>query len=294
MVMTVAAARAQIAAMIVDGPDSSITPSKLRQALIDMVDALTVEIATSGGGVVEGGGSGTITASLIGDATDAGRTMLTGGTTAGAAIATAADAAAQRLALGLVIGSTVQGYDAELAAIAGLTSAADKLAYFTGAGSASLATLTAAARNLLDDPDVGTMRATLGLGTAATATVGTSASNVVQLDGSARLPAVDGSLLTNLAMRVKAFVRFNGTNGAIYGTPFNVSSVTYNGTGNCTVNFTTPMAGTNYTVLVSLGNSSGVLQYYAPQVPADTILTGSVGVRAYNTNPPSYSVLILE
>ena len=95
-------------------------------------------------------------------------------------------------------------------------------------------------------------------------------------------------------MRVKAFVRFNGSNGAIYGTPFNVASVTVNGTGNYTVNFSSAMAGTNYTALVALGNSSGVLQYYAPQVPADTIATGSVGVRAYNTSPPSYSVLILE
>ncbi len=37
-----------------------------------------------------------------------------------------------------------------------------------------------------------------GLGTAATQTVGTSANNVVQLNGSAQLPAVDGSNLTNL------------------------------------------------------------------------------------------------
>jgi hypothetical protein len=36
------------------------------------------------------------------------------------------------------------------------------------------------------------------LGTAAALDVGTSATNVVQLDGSARLPAVDGSQLTNL------------------------------------------------------------------------------------------------
>ena len=37
-----------------------------------------------------------------------------------------------------------------------------------------------------------------GLGTASTASTGTSAGNVVVLDGSARLPAVDGSQLTNL------------------------------------------------------------------------------------------------
>lgn len=38
----------------------------------------------------------------------------------------------------------------------------------------------------------------LALGTAATKNVGTAANNVVQLDGSAKLPAVDGSQLTNL------------------------------------------------------------------------------------------------
>jgi hypothetical protein len=43
-----------------------------------------------------------------------------------------------------------------------------------------------------------TARTSLGLGTAAVVDTGTSASNVVVLDGSARLPAVDGSQLTNL------------------------------------------------------------------------------------------------
>ena len=38
-----------------------------------------------------------------------------------------------------------------------------------------------------------------GLGTAATLDVGTSASNIVQLDGSSRLPAVDGSQLTGIS-----------------------------------------------------------------------------------------------
>jgi hypothetical protein len=37
-----------------------------------------------------------------------------------------------------------------------------------------------------------------GLGTSSTLDVGTSANNVVQLDGTAKLPAVDGSQLTNI------------------------------------------------------------------------------------------------
>ena len=87
--------------------------------------------------------------------------------------------------------------DAELQALAGLTSAADKGIQFTGSGTAAVYDLTAAGKALLDDADASAQRTTLGLGTAATQDTGTSASNVVQLDGSARLPAVDGSQLTN-------------------------------------------------------------------------------------------------
>jgi microcystin-dependent protein len=100
--------------------------------------------------------------------TGSGTASLATFTAAGRALVDDADAAAQRATLGLVIGTDVQAQDAELSAIAGLVSAADRLPYFTGSGTAALATFTTAGRALVDDADATAQRTTLGLGTIAT------------------------------------------------------------------------------------------------------------------------------
>jgi hypothetical protein len=58
--------------------------------------------------------------------------------------------------------------DADLAAIGGLTSAADKGIQFTGSGTAGTFDLTTAGKALLDDADAAAQRTTLGLGSIAT------------------------------------------------------------------------------------------------------------------------------
>src|SRR6056300_697307 len=75
--------------------------------------------------------------------------------------------------------------------ISGLATVATTGAYSDLSGTPTLATVatTGAYSDLSGTPT---------LGTASAEDVGTSAGNVVQLDGSARLPAVDGSQLTNL------------------------------------------------------------------------------------------------
>jgi len=65
------------------------------------------------------------------------------------------------------------------------------------------------------------------LGTAAALDVGTGANNVVQLNGSAQLPAVDGSLLTNVSATVAAL---DDIGDVTITTPANTQVIKYNST----------------------------------------------------------------
>ena len=55
----------------------------------------------------------------------------------------------------------------------------------------------------------------------------------------------------------KAWVNFNGTGTVAIRASFNVASITDNGVGDYTVNFTTAMPDANYSLLGATGNNGG-------------------------------------
>jgi hypothetical protein len=156
------------------GTATLTTLTSFARTILDDTDAATVR-ATIGAGTGSGsvisvsGSGGTTGLTLSGGPITTSGTLTIGGTLAVANGGTGAtDAATARTNLGLAIGTNVQAYDAELAALAGLVSAADSLPYFTGSGAAALTTLSSYGRTLIDDADAATARTTLGLGAIAT------------------------------------------------------------------------------------------------------------------------------
>jgi len=91
-------------------------------------------------------------------------------------------------------------------------------------------------------------------------TVSTSAISSTPEDGSityAKL-STSGTESDNVAKRTaKAWVNFNGTGTVSIRDDFNVSSITDNGTGNYTMNFSSALPDTNYMAIHQGGNAAG-------------------------------------
>ena len=96
-----------------------------------------------------------------------------------------------------------------------------------------------------------------------TQTLPAATGTVAVADGSGNL-SVSGNLSFNsgygsaaIAYGCRAWVNFNGTGTVAIRASGNVSSITDNGTGDYTVNFTTAMPDANYSAVGSTGVSSG-------------------------------------
>jgi hypothetical protein len=92
-----------------------------------------------------------------------------------------------------------------------------------------------------------------------------------------------GPLATQNGMTgiAKAWVNFNGSGGAIRAS-FNVSSITVNGTGDYTVNFTTALTDANYSVVGMSGQAAADAQPIVMSQHTDTVTSSAcrVGTRS--------------
>jgi len=135
-----------------------------------------------------------------------------------------------------------QPIDATLTALAGVTTAADKLIYATGADAFATTDLTSAGRALLDDADASAQRTTLGLGTAATLASDTDTTLAANSD-------------TRLATQkaIKAYV------DALIAAS---DAVVFRGATDCSANPNYPAADAGHLYIVSvagkIGGASGV------------------------------------
>jgi hypothetical protein len=109
----------------------------------------------------------------------------------------------------------------------------------------------------------------------------------VTIDGSAGITTNAGgsvnpsTTIDGINYSCRAWVNFNGTGTPAIRASGNVTSITDNGTGDYTVNFTTAMADVNYCSLVTGGNQTGVdiTGYANIRDPATQKLVGSVRVQ---------------
>lgn len=171
-----------------------VTPSSAPSSDYQVANKKYVDDAVTGGSVADGD-KGDIVVSSSGSVWSIDSSVIS---TFGRTLVDDANQGAARTTLGLVIGTDVQAYDAELAALAGLTSAANKGIQFTGSGTAATFDLTAAGKALLDDADSTAQLVTLGF----TATItelnyidGVTSAIQTQLDAKAPLasPSLTGT-----------------------------------------------------------------------------------------------------
>ena len=106
---------------------------------------------------------------------------------------------------------------------------------------------------------------------------GTVITDVVQSSISGTPPQFNDGNGTQTGTLCRAWVNFNGTGTVAIRASFNVSSITDNGTGDYTVNFTTAMPDTNYS-LAGACSFAPTSTSSAPVVDIHTLATGSARI----------------
>lgn len=128
-----------------------------------------------------------------------------------------ADASAVRTTISAQASST------NLTALSGLTSAINKLPYFTGSGTAATTDLSAFGRSLIDDADAATARATLGANNAANLTAGILPD--ARLSGTYTGVSITG----------------NAATATKFATPRTINGVSFDGSANITIEDSTKL-----------------------------------------------------
>jgi len=190
-------------------------------------------------------------------------------------------------------------------------------ALFSDSSGATAPTVTVAFQDWIDTSGTDAVWKKRNAANNAWITIGTIDGNDIAFEGT--LPDQSGNsgkfLTTNgtdtswaaIPTEVKAWVNFNGTGTVAIRASFNVSSITDNGTGNYTVNFTTALVDTSYVPLItthvrsnqSVGTSPpGLKSTGSSQSPYASLTTSSVEIihrpTSVNSDPDMIGVAIFR
>jgi hypothetical protein len=109
---------------------------------------------------------------------------------------------------------------------------------------------------------------------------GSLLADVVQSSATGTPPQFNDTTGTQVGTLCRAWVNFNGTGTVAIRGSFNVSSITDNGTGDYTVNFTTAMPDVNYATLL---DAITVFNGTAGAYTSTGYSTGSVRIALYGS-----------